>query len=235
MKSAEHKSMWGGAATAAAAIAWLAAGCSASDDAAAPQSTQPAASAAELKASSQAFENAQVEDLVSNPAAISLASQLFAAHCASCHGDGAGARAPDIAAGHFNYGVDESSIRATITAGRHFQMPGLGYRLGPTSLGELTAFVQSLGSNAPLSSFEEGGKELFAKNCASCHGEDGRGSTALGAPNLADDYWINGSSMMNIRLAITRGIEAECPPHGDQLSPAEVNLLTAYVLERLGS
>jgi cytochrome c oxidase cbb3-type subunit 3 len=62
-----------------------------------------------------------------------------------------------------------------------------------------------------------------------CHGAGGRGNTDLGAPSLVDDYWQHGDSMMNIRLAITRGTESTCPAQGDVLDATEIELLSAYV------
>ncbi len=60
------------------------------------------------------------------------------------------------------------------------------------------------------------------------------GVTELGAPNLADDYWLNGDSMMAIRLVITRGVQAYCPPQKGTLTPTEIDLLTAFVVARDG-
>ena len=58
----------------------------------------------------------------------------------------------------------------------------------------VVAYVRSLsGAEAP----EEGaqpGRELFADNCASCHGEDATGSDELGAPDLTDAFWIYGGT-----------------------------------------
>ena len=48
--------------------------------------------------------------------------------------------------------------------------------------------------------------------------------------SLADEYWLHGDSMMEIRLVITRGAEAECPPHLNDLTTTEIDLLTAFVM-----
>jgi cytochrome c oxidase cbb3-type subunit 3 len=170
--------------------------------------------------------------------ALEVAGRLYAARCASCHGpNGRGGRdAADLAAGHFNYGATAEAIRTTITQGRESRMPAMGRSLGEVDLGQLVAYVQSLSTNdAPATAYQERGKDLFAQHCAVCHGDDGRGSVEKGAPNLADDYWQNGDSMMNVRLAITRGIDADCPAQGASLTDAETNLLAAYVLKLIES
>jgi cytochrome c oxidase cbb3-type subunit III len=212
-------------------IAVLLAACSASDEPsqqATPTMQEPPA---ELTAQSEAFKGMPIEQLEADEQAMLLASELFTARCASCHDDNPEARgAADLARGRFNYGSTADSIRTTISDGRNVTMPGVGSKFGETSLGQLVAYVQSLGSQKPLSSFEEGGKALFADNCAVCHGAEGEGNPEIGAPSLADGYWQNGSSMMNIRLAITRGIDAQCPAQADQLTAPEIDLLTAFVL-----
>ena len=109
-------------------------------------------------------------------------------------------------------------------------MPQMGRTLGEVELGQLVAYVESLAGNVELSDYEVRGRQLYEENCIACHSEDGSGNTELGVPNLRDDYWIHGASMMNKRLVITRGVESQCPPHGDSLSPTEAELLTAYVL-----
>ncbi|MDX0955950.1 c-type cytochrome, partial [Sinorhizobium medicae] len=38
----------------------------------------------------------------------------------------------------------------------------------------------------------EQGKQVFADNCASCHGADAKGNREMGAPNLADAIWLYG-------------------------------------------
>ena len=73
------------------------------------------------------------------------------------------------------------------------------------------------------------GQELYATNCAACHGPDGAGNQALGAPNLTDDVWLYGSDAETIRTAIEQGRNGEMPPHGEFLGDNRVRILAAYV------
>jgi cytochrome c oxidase cbb3-type subunit 3 len=220
-------------------LAALAAGCQSADDSASPAAARSSAESAEqLRAESAAFAGRPVMELTTDNAAMVLGERLFVAHCASCHGaNGRGSRnSVDLTAGQFNYGTAPDAIRATIVDGRQSAMPPMGRSLGEVDLGQLVAYVQSLSAETTGStSYQERGKMLFGEHCASCHGPEGRGSLEKGAPNLADDFWRNGDSMMNIRLAITRGIEAQCPAQGGVLSDDETNLLTAFVLKLVES
>ena len=60
------------------------------------------------------------------------------------------------------------------------------------------------------------GKDKFVV-CAACHGSDGKGSKALGAPNLTDDIWLHGSSQEAIVETILMGRKSSMPPHKDFL------------------
>ena len=187
-----------------------------------------------LRAESAEFEGNAAADLVASAAAMNLGRQLFNAHCASCHGaDGRGRRGTtDLIDGSFNYGDTEEAIRTTIRDGRHSTMPSFGGKYGEVDLGQLVNYVQSLGSSEPLTADQQRGKKTYTESCVACHGEDGTGNRELGVPNLTDDEWQHGGSMMNIRLAITRGIESDCPPHAGSLTAMEIELLTAYVVSQ---
>lgn len=191
----------------------------------------------DLRAEGDAYANRSLDALAHDSGALALGEQLFDAYCAGCHGaDGRGGKGvTDLTRGHFNYGDSADAIRATIRDGRHSEMPSLGREYGEVEIGQLVAYVRSLPENGALSDYEERGRAMFAERCAACHGDDGRGRPELGAPDLADDYWQHGDSMMNIRLVITRGATADCPPHGDELTDTEIDLLTAYLLHWLGS
>lgn len=215
--------------------ALLLAGCQ-SPEQQTPQ--RSAETAQQLLGDSEPFKGRSVESLMSDSAAMQVADRLFGAQCASCHGaDGRGSRRViDLTAGRFNYGSTEAAVRTTIVQGRKSVMPPMGQaNLGAVDLGQLVAYVRSLSSEDgdSASTYEQRGKLLFDQHCAVCHGPDGHGSVEKGAPNLADDYWQNGDSMMNIRLAITGGAKSECPAH-PALSAPEVDLLTARVLKLAG-
>jgi len=186
----------------------------------------------ELRAQSEAYVGMSIEQLISDRAAAYLSERLYDANCASCHGVDAQGKhgVTNLVAGVFNSGSDEDAIRATIAHGRQGTMPAMGSQFGEMDLGQLVAYVQSLSSDGPMSRSAERGETLFNADCAICHGSDGSGIRELGAPNLADDYWLHGDSMMDIRLVITRGVQAECPPHLDILTGTEIDMLTAYVL-----
>lgn len=185
----------------------------------------------QLRTDSEVYAGYTVADLRGDDAALELAQQLFATNCAGCHGDTAEGKqgVMNLVDGVFNYGNSVDAIRMTITDGRHSVMPGMGSRYGEMNLGQLVAYVESLASDEPLERLATQGKQLYDETCAACHGPDGRGMPELGAPNLADAYWLHGDTMMAIRLLITRGAEGDCPPQSQTLTPVEIELLTAYV------
>lgn len=195
------------------------------------------ASTAELKADlrtmSAAYAGMSLDELSGNHDALELAGQLFGAYCGDCHGaDGRGSRGvPDLGQAGFDYGATADAVRTTIRDGRMSEMPGMGREYGEVELGQIVSYLGTLGSTEPLSDYDARGEAFYAETCAACHGDDGRGKPEIGASNLVDDYWQNGDSMMNIRLAITRGVQSECPAHGSELTPVEVELLTAFTLQ----
>jgi mono/diheme cytochrome c family protein len=74
--------------------------------------------------------------------------------------------------------------------------------------------------------------ELYAKNCASCHGKDGRAKTFKAklnhARNLADAEWQGRVSDERIFNSIMNG-KGKMPAYGKKLSEQEVNALVTYV------
>jgi mono/diheme cytochrome c family protein len=78
--------------------------------------------------------------------------------------------------------------------------------------------------------------ELYNRNCARCHGADGRGDTPLGhtfnAPDFTDpDWWEKNSaisSTRNLRSIVSRG-KAGMPAFGKKLTKPEIILLVDHV------
>ena len=96
-------------------------------------------------------------------------------------------------------------------------------------------YVQSL-SGAPIPPDRlAAGEELFALNCASCHGDDGRGMQDLGAPNLTDDTWIYGGSDEAMFDTIHDGRQGWMPAWEDRLSLAERKILTIHTQDLDGA
>ena len=79
------------------------------------------------------------------------------------------------------------------------------------------------------------GKDTFAAYCATCHGQDAKG-TAI-APNLTDSEWLNGDgSLAFIEHTVTTGVPkpkshpAPMPPMGGaSLNPDQIKAVAAYV------
>jgi len=68
------------------------------------------------------------------------------------------------------------------------------------------------------------------QTCVACHGADGKGNQALGAPNLTDKTWLHGSDEPQVMETIAKGRSSHMPAHKELLSEAKIHLLTAYVL-----
>ena len=74
------------------------------------------------------------------------------------------------------------------------------------------------------------GKTLFMTNCVACHGPDGKGNQALGAPDLTDQIWLYGGTVDAIRTSIAKGRQGQMPAQLTRLGEERVRMLAAYVL-----
>jgi len=75
-------------------------------------------------------------------------------------------------------------------------------------------------------------EQLYAKQCASCHGKDGRAKTIKGklkhARNLTDAEWQEKVSDERIFNSITNGKE-KMPAYGKKLSQEQIEALVTHV------
>jgi cytochrome c oxidase cbb3-type subunit 3 len=70
---------------------------------------------------------------------------------------------------------------------------------------------------------------VFAAQCASCHGDDGKGKRDLGAPNLTDQIWLYGSDKAVIVDGLWNGRGAVMPGWADRLDDTTIKALTVFV------
>src|SRR3546814_18138283 len=96
----------------------------------------------------------------------------------------------------------------------------LDQMLDRQAIQDVVAYVRSLsdpsvaeGANADAVA---AGAEVFTENCAACHGDDGHGSTELGAPHLADGFWIYGGERQPSYRTAYRGRRGPMPAWEDQ-------------------
>lgn len=161
-----------------------------------------------------------------------MGKRLYLTYCMQCHGaDARGAKGfPNLADGDWLYGGEPDQIKQSISDGRMGVMPPHA-QLGADSIKDVANFVRSL-SGLPNDSVRTAkGKEVFASaGCLGCHGADGKGMQAIGAPNLTDKTWLYGSSEATITETITNGRQNKMPAWKEFLGDAKVHLLSAYVL-----
>ena len=178
------------------------------------------------------FAALEVETLAKTPEALAIGQKLFLNNCAQCHAsDGAGSRGfPNLTDRDWLWGGDASTIKATITEGRTGVMPAFGAALGAEGAKNVANYVRSLSGLTSDSLRVAFGRELYQQNCVACHGAEGKGNAALGAPNLADKTWLHGSAEPVVIETITKGRTSHMPAHKVLLDEARIHLLTAYVL-----
>jgi cytochrome c oxidase cbb3-type subunit 3 len=169
--------------------------------------------------------------LADNPEARAIGQRLFLVYCSQCHGSdaGGGFGFPNLRDKDWLYGGDPETIKASIMNGRGGVMPPLGQALGgEAGLKEMANYVLSLSGSPHDAALAAEGKEKFIV-CAGCHGPDGKGNQAIGAPNLTDNVWLFGGSEKTVIETITKGRVSQMPAHKDLLGEAKVHLLAAYV------
>lgn len=180
----------------------------------------------------QAFEQREIAELRQDPKALDLGGKLFQTNCAGCHGtDARGAKGfPNLGDGDWLYGGSAEQVYASITHGRSGKMPTFFGTMDEPQLQSLVSYVRDLHKpNRDPADYPAGAAKFGI--CAACHGAEGKGNAALGAPNLADDIWLHGSSAADIRETILFGRNSQMPAFEGTLSETERRLLAAYVLQ----
>jgi cytochrome c oxidase cbb3-type subunit 3 len=173
--------------------------------------------------------------------ALAGGAAAFASNCAPCHGRAAQGSAgyPNLNDDDWLWGGDIDAIYQTIAFGirsghaqaRESQMPryGLDKLLGEAQIDDTAEYVLSLAGRSQAKGAPERGKKIFQEQCASCHGEDAKGKTELGAPNLADAIWLYGGDKAAIVESIRTGRGGVMPAWQDRLDRVTLKALAVYV------
>jgi cytochrome c oxidase cbb3-type subunit 3 len=178
------------------------------------------------------FREMDPDALMADSEAMEIGGRLFGNNCAMCHGsDGRGAKSfPNLTDGNWLWGGSYDQVLTSITKGRIGAMPPMGAALGEDGTREVVAYVQQLSGQKADPDMAAAGQARFQTVCMACHGMDGTGNQALGAPNLTDDIWLYGGSPADIEATINNGRNGNMPAHENLLHEDRLRLLAAYVM-----
>ena len=170
--------------------------------------------------------------------ALNTGKSAFRENCSACHGQGAqGYKGyPNLNDDDWLWGGKLSDIYQTLLYGirsghdlaRVNQMPsfGLDKVLKKDEINDTIEYVLSLSNKAE---FNPRGEAIFKANCVACHGNEGKGNQALGAPNLTDAIWLYGSDKKDIYYTIYYARAGVMPFWNNRLDDNTIKSLTLYV------
>ncbi|MCR8724214.1 cytochrome-c oxidase, cbb3-type subunit III [Frigidibacter sp. ROC022] len=174
--------------------------------------------------------------------AVNAGAAVFRANCSQCHGSGAsGAKGyPNLLDDDWLWGGDQEAILTTVTHGirnttdddaRYSEMPRFGADglLEKPQIDEVVQYVLQLSGQEHDATKAAAGATVFADNCASCHGEDGKGDRELGAPNLTDAIWLYGGDEATLTETVTNARFGVMPAWGQRLTEEQVKAVALYV------
>lgn len=173
-----------------------------------------------------------IPTLATDPRALSAGFNLFGNNCAQCHGsDARGSPGfPNLADDAWQWGSEPQHIETSIRDGRTGVMPPWGAALGGASeVDRVAQFVLQLGGLEHDAEQASQGAQKFAMFCTSCHGPEGKGIPALGAPDLTDSAWLYAPTLDSVRKTIEEGRSGQMPAFADTLGAERVKVLAAYV------
>ena len=194
----------------------------------------------------RAIADTPIEQLPADPqlmqAAVEGGRAAFKVHCVQCHGSGAaGSKGyPNLNDDDWLWGGDLATIERTIIDGvrnpdhaetRQSMMPAFGrdQLLTPAQVNDVVAHVRTISRQDKPGAASQRGAQVFADNCAVCHGPAGQGIRSLGAPNLADGIWLYGGDADAIHATVQNSRQGVMPRWGDKLDKATIRMLAAYV------
>ena len=172
-----------------------------------------------------------IPDLITDPEALKIGQRLFSQNCSQCHGSdarGANSGFPDLTDQDWLYGGTPEKITETLILGRNAIMPAWLDSMGADGIKEVVNYTLSLSGRKVDDSLAEKGKDRFVV-CAACHGADGKGNYAFGAPNLTDNIWLYGGSEKTVTETLNYGRNGVMPSFKTTLGEKKIHLVAAYV------
>jgi cytochrome c oxidase cbb3-type subunit 3 len=204
-----------------------------------------AALKAQRGAAGQRLAGASLEQIERDPQlqayALAVGGSIFGDNCATCHGaGGTGAKGyPNLRDDVWLWGGSLEQIQQTITHGvrsgdpaAHVsQMPSFGrdQMLNEAQVSDLTEYVVALSGRPANAAAVTRAGPLFRDQCSACHGLDGKGTLANGAPNLTDKEWLYGSDRASIHDQIWYGRGGVMPAWGKRFDPNTIKALAVYI------
>jgi cytochrome c oxidase cbb3-type subunit 3 len=177
------------------------------------------------------FLSQELTQVAADPQARGIGERLYLTYCVQCHGaDARGAKGyPNLTDTDWLWGGEPIAIKTSILEGRQGMMPPMAKAVGSSAdVENLAHYVMSLSGGGHDATKAVLGKPRF-EVCAACHGAEGKGNVALGAPNLADRVGLHGGGVAGVVESINKGRGGQMPAFKDSLGEGKVHLLAAYV------
>lgn len=179
------------------------------------------------------YSKTPITELVNNPKALGMGQRIFLNNCALCHGSDAGGAFgfPDLTNNDWLWGGSPEAIKTSIMEGRNGQMPAWGAVIGEAAVRDVSTFIRyqvGLVDNIDQDILDSGQK-IYKETCSLCHGPNGEGNQALGAPNLVDANWLYGSSQAEIEYTVRNGRNGVMPAWKEILGEEKAHLVSTYI------
>lgn len=179
--------------------------------------------------------------------AINGGKSAYAVNCVQCHGTGATGFVgyPNLNDDEWLWGGKLDDIYTTIQHGIRFdedddsrlsEMPAFltDELLEKQEIVQVAHFVRAFTNLEHDATAAAAGAEIFADNCAACHGEEGKGDQEQGSPNLTDAVWFYGSDYDAILQSISGGRKGVMPAWAHRLDDNVIKQLTMFIHSRGG-
>lgn len=173
--------------------------------------------------------------------ALSGGRSHYAVNCSQCHGSGAQGAAgfPNLNDDDWLWGGSIDEIYDTIKYGirsdhdetRVGEMPAFlkDEILEKEQVSDVAEYVLSLSQEGRDADAVGRGKEVYAAECASCHGDNAKGDKEFGAPNLTDAIWFYGGDKDTIVKTIANGRANVMPAWADRLDDSVIRQMSLYI------
>ncbi len=172
--------------------------------------------------------------------ATAAGAAAFKVNCIQCHGSGAAGSVgyPNLNDDDWLWGGKLDDVYTTISHGVRFtsddetrvsEMTPFADVLDNDQIDQVSAYVASLSGPASNADLATKGAAVFAENCVSCHGEDGKGNRDLGAPDLTDAIWLYGSGEAAIAHQVRTPRNGVMPAWSARLGDSTVKELAIFV------